>query len=114
MLSLRFRSKDISAYEKKVGKSIYEIVEDNSIDRIVELISMGYGCDIDKAYDILDTELEKEGVDTTTVFLDILESLQRWGFFPKSIQMSTLKMKMMQEMQKANLQLEKMEMVESE
>lgn len=105
MLNLRFRSKDIKEFEKAYNKSIYELIEDNSIESIINLIKMGMGCDDDKAHDILDAELEKDGVDTTTVFFDILSSLQRYGFLPKQLNLMVMKEIMVKEMEKMNSQI---------
>ena len=105
MLNLRFRSKDIKEFEKAHNKSIYELIDDNSIEGIINLIKMGVGCDDDKAHDILDAELEKDGVDTTTVFFDILSSLQRYGFLPKQLNLLIMKELMIKEMEKMNSQI---------
>jgi len=106
MLSLRFRAKDIRDYEKKVGKSIYTLIEDNSLDNIVEFIKMGAGCDEDKAFDLLDIELEKPDIDTTTIFFDIMGQLQRYGFLPKKLKLMVVKEKFIKEMEQMNIQLE--------
>ena len=105
MLNLRFRSRDIRDFEKSNNKSIYELIENNDIGTIINLIMLGACCDEDKAYDLLDLELEKDGVDTTTVFFDILNSLQKYGFLPKQLNLLTMQSVMMAEMEKMNTQL---------
>lgn len=89
-MEFRFRAKDIAKFERTHKKSILDVIDemDTSIDTLVSFIRLGYGVDEDKAYDILDNELEKEGMDTFEVLKDIFRSLQRWGFFPKKVNLA--------------------------
>jgi hypothetical protein len=87
-LNLKFRSKDVAKFERDNG-SIFEHLEP-TVDNLAKLISAGKGgCKIDDAYKELDTYLENGG-DTLSALVEITESLQNGGFFPRQIQIKRM------------------------
>lgn len=93
MLDLRFRSKDIAAWERENDKSIFDLL-DTKLENLAAFICLGVGCNEEKAYDILDSELEKEGIDTLKVLENIIKELQRYGFFPQKMCVAAIMQKM--------------------
>lgn len=105
-MNLRYKTKAVRKFEKENKTSIFELINDNSLDNIVKLIQLGEECDEERAENILDTELSKEDADTMTIFMDILGELQKCGFLPKKLSLLALKMQMLKAMEQMNTQIE--------
>lgn len=99
--SIRFKSRDVEALEKKFGCSFSELFEP-TIGNLVTLIKCGLGCDEDKAYEILDAELEKDDNDITSVMFTLMERAQFCGFFPRKVNLKNLRNQMETQILQAN------------
>lgn len=86
-LNLKFTSRNIGKLEEKHGnKPILRILleSDITIDTLVEFVQYGKaGVDKETAYDIIDEALA-QGVDTSDLMDEIIETLEKNGFFSKA------------------------------
>lgn len=106
MLMLRFKSKAVRDFEKENG-SIFDLM-DPSVDNLIKLIQLGNdNCSEDRAFEILDAELENEESDTISVLTDIMKGLQRYGFFPKKVNMLIIQKQLETSISKINKDMEK-------
>lgn len=99
--SIRFKSRDVEALEKKFGCSFSELFEP-TIGNLVTLIKCGLGCDEDKAYDVLDSELEKDDNDIMSIMFTLMKRAQFCGFFPKKVNLKKLQEQMENQILQAN------------
>ena len=106
MLDLKYKAKDIRNFERDNECSIFDIL-DIEIDHLVTFIKLGYGVDEDRAFDLLDKELEKEDMDTIGVLEQVMTALQRYGFFPRRVNLAAILKKIESSFTQINEDLEK-------
>lgn len=88
LLNLKFTSKAVAEFEEKKGSTpLLSILLDATITvkTLAEFVMLGrVGCDEDTAYSIIDEALANEGVDTSDLMEEIIDTFEKNGFFSKA------------------------------
>ena len=78
---LKYRAKDIGKYEKENNTNLAALLGEamSGVDSLAGVVALGMGCDKDKAYDLIQSELD-EGVELEDIQQDVLNALAKSGF----------------------------------
>lgn len=78
---LKYRAKDIGKYEKENNTNLAALLGEamSGVDSLAGVVALGMGCDKDKAYDLIQSELD-EGVELEDIQQNVLDALAKSGF----------------------------------
>jgi hypothetical protein len=93
-MELKFTPRKIKEIEDLTKRPIGELLAEFSVDSISKLIWKGADLDsADQALDVMEKEFN-EGSDLYALYVEIMEKLQKSGFFPKGVDLSKVKEKL--------------------
>lgn len=92
-MDLKYTARIIRDIEIEKKRPITDVIGVYSMENIVYLVQKGLGCDEETAFAKIE-EFLALGNDTTEIYLQVMESLQRDGFLPKALQINDLRAKM--------------------
>jgi len=98
-MDLKYTPRVINEIEVESGKPVQDVLADFSQKTLALFIKKGMGIDEDKAFDVMEKYLA-EGKDTITLYLVIMEALQKAGFLPRQLDLKKIKKDMSEEITK--------------
>lgn len=78
---LKFKAKDIAKYERENQTNLAALIGEvmSGIDSLATVVSIGMGCDKEKAFELIQVELD-DGVELEDIQQNVLDSLADSGF----------------------------------
>lgn len=78
---LKYRAKDVGKYERENNTNLAALLGEvmSGVDSLAGVIALGMGCDKDKAYDLIQSELD-EGIELEEIQQNVLDALGKSGF----------------------------------
>lgn len=91
-MELKFTPRTIKEIEDITKNPVSDLLATISIGNLAILVRKGAGLDNeDQALDLIEKNFIEEGGDMYTLYVDILEIMQKSGFFPKGVDLSEVK-----------------------
>ena len=78
---LKFKAKDVAKYERENQTNLAALLGEvmSGIDSLASVIAIGMSCDKDKAFDLIQSELD-EGVELEDIQQNVLDAMADSGF----------------------------------
>jgi len=91
-MELKFTPRTIKEIEDITKNPVSDLLTTISISNLAILVRKGAGLENeDQALDLMDKDFNENGGDMYTLYVDILENMQKSGFFPKGVDLSEVK-----------------------
>ncbi len=91
-MELKFTPRTIKEIEDITKNPVSDLLTTISISNLAILVRKGAGLENeDQALDLMDKDFNENGGDMYTLYVDILENMQKSGFFPKGVDLSEIR-----------------------